>query len=54
MKRVFFEKISKLVGVSNWEDWYKVSLDSIIQNGGERALQAFKYSLKSALMVLHF
>src|SRR4051794_20120412 len=38
-RRIFFDGLGKNLGITEWEDWYKISLQDLLKNGGRTYLK---------------
>lgn len=53
-KRQFFDELRKKLSISKPEDWYNVSCDDILRNGGWSVLSKYRGSKGSNLLTFRF
>src|SRR5690348_1552221 len=51
--KIFFDKLSIHLGHKSMEDWYNITRDNIIKNGGERILGYYGNSPSVALQTVY-
>jgi hypothetical protein len=53
-QKQFLSQIAKKIGVKNYEDWYNVTVQNVLDHGGSPLMQRYNKSLRQGIDSIRF